>query len=87
MQTKSFSWGIIVLMLFLFFPVGIYMLVKEVTSEKFYMAKNGKALKIIGWALIGFAAMYLLMSLSGELDTEYGAPTVSEIITVEVFFL
>ena len=44
MQKKSFSWGIIALMFFLFFPIGIWMLVKKMTDEKFNYIKNGKSL-------------------------------------------
>ena len=43
-QKKSFSWGIIVLMLFLFFPVAIFMIIKKMTDEKFNYVKNGKSL-------------------------------------------
>ncbi len=86
MQKKSFSWGIIILMLFLFFPVAIYMIVKKMSSEKFNMIKNGKSLKILGWVLIGFAAMYLLLGITGELQTEDGSSAVGGIIVAECIF-
>lgn len=66
MQKKSFSWGIIVLMFFLFFPVGIYMLVKKVTREKFKYAQNGKSLKTLGWVLLSLGAIYLIMAITEE---------------------
>lgn len=87
MKKKAFSWGIIVLMLFLFFPVGIYMIVKKVSSEKFNMIKNGKSLKILGWVLIGFAVMYLLLGITGELETEDGLSTFGEIMIAVCIFV
>ena len=66
MQKKSFSWGLIVLMLFLFFPVGIFMIVKKVTSEKFNVVKNGKSLKTLGIVLFCFAGIYLIMSITED---------------------
>ncbi len=86
MQKKSFSWGIIILMLFLFFPIGIFMIAKKVSSEKFNMIKNGKSLKILGWILIGFAVMYLILGITGELETEDGSSAVGGIIVAECFF-
>ena len=70
MQKKSFSWGIIVLMFFLFFPIGIWMLVKKMTEEKFNYIKNGKSLKNLGWILISIAMMYLIMCTTDEVEIE-----------------
>ena len=68
------------------FPVAIYMIVKKMSSEKFNMIKNGKSLKILGWVLIGFAAMYLLLGITGELQTEDGSSAVGGIIVAECIF-
>ena len=86
MQKKSFSWGIIALMLFLFFPIGIWMLVKKMTDEKFNYIKNGKSLKILAWILIVLAVLYLLMAFTGELETEDGTSVVGSIIMMVVLF-
>ena len=86
MQKKSFSWGIIALMFFLFFPIGIWMLVKKMTDEKFNYIKNGKSLKILAWILIGFAVMYLIMGITGELETEDGSSVVSGVIVMLMIF-
>lgn len=82
MQKKSFSWGIIALMFFLFFPIGIWMLVKKMTDEKFNYIKNGRSLKILAWILIGFAVMYLIMGITGELETEDGSSVVGGVIVM-----
>ena len=86
MQKKSFSWGIIALMIFLFFPIGIWMLVKKMTDEKFNYIKNGKSLKILAWILIGFAVMYLIMGITGELETEDGSSVVGGVIVMLMIF-
>ena len=86
MQKKSFSWGIIILMMFLFFPVAIYMIVKKMSSEKFNMIKNGKSLKILGWVLIGFAIIYLILGLTGELKNEDGSSIAGTLIVIELIF-
>ncbi|MDE5995709.1 MAG: hypothetical protein K2G56_02195 [Eubacterium sp.] len=84
MQKKSFSWGIIALMLILFFPIGIWMLVKKMTDEKFNYIKNGKSLKILAWILISFALIYLIMLIIGEHETEDGENILSGIILLIV---
>ena len=33
MQKKSISWGNIILMFIIFFPIGIWLLVKKMTTE------------------------------------------------------
>ena len=86
MQKKSFSWGIIALMFFLLFPIGIWMLVKKMTDEKFNYIKNGKSLKILAWILIGFAVMYLIMGITGELETEDGSSVVGGVIVMLMIF-
>ena len=86
MQKKSFSWGIITLLLIFFFPVGIFMIVKKVTTEHFNYAKNGKTLKTLGWILLCFAAIYLLMFMTGDLVTEDGGSIVGPILVVIFLF-
>lgn len=66
MQKKSASWGAITLWLIFFFPVGIFLIIKKVTNEKFSYIKNGKALKNLGIVLICFGAIYLIMSITDD---------------------
>lgn len=87
MQKKSFSWGIIVLMLFLFFPVAIFMIIKKMTDEKFNYVKNGKSLKILGIVLLCFAGIYLIMGLTdGFQPTEDGSSVIGGVIVCELIF-
>lgn len=66
MQKKSASWGAITLWLIFFFPVGIFLIIKKVTNEKFSYIKNGKALKNLGIVLMCFGAIYLIMSITDD---------------------
>lgn len=86
MQKKSFSWGIITLLLIFFFPVGIFMIVKKVTTESFNYAKNGKSLKTLGWILLCFAGIYLLMFMTGDLVAEDGGSIVGPMLVVIFLF-
>lgn len=86
MQKKSTSWGIIALWLILFFPVGIFFIVKKMTGDKFSYIKNGKGLRVLGYVLLGFALIYLIMAFSGELETEDGSSIVGGVIVAEIIF-
>lgn len=86
MQKESTSWGTITLWLLLFFPVGIFLIVKKVTYEKFNYIKNGKSLQVLGYILIGIAIIYLIMGLTGELKSQDGSSVVGGIIVVELIF-
>lgn len=86
LQKKSYSWGIIAVMMFFFFPVGIYMLVKKMTGEKYNRVKNGKSLRIFGCVLIAFALIYLGFGITGELQTSDGSDAVGAVIMMEIIF-
>lgn len=66
MQKKSASWGAITLWLIFFFPIGIFLIIKKVTNEKFSYIKNGKALKNLGIVLMCFGAIYLITSITDD---------------------
>lgn len=72
MQKKSFSWGIVGLMFVLFFPVGIWMLIKKVTSEKQDYLDNGKILKLFGCSSIGLGIVCVLAGFTGLVKYEDG---------------
>jgi hypothetical protein len=84
---KSSSWGIIALWLFLFFPVGIYLIIKKMTSEKLSNIENGKSLRVLGYILLGCAAVFLIMAVSGEIKTEDGSSIVGRVVVAEITFV
>ncbi len=86
MQKKDYSWGIIIFMFFLFFPVGIWMLIRKINGERLSYSKIGKSLKIVGWILLSFAFIYLMMGITGELEMEDGSSTVGSVLTSLLIF-
>ena len=86
MQKKSISWGNIILMFIIFFPIGIWLLVKKMTTETLDYIKNGKSLRLFGWVLIIIAFMYIFMGIGGQFETESPSDIVSGIVVVLVIF-
>lgn len=71
MSKKSHSWAFIALMLFLFFPVGIWFLCSKISAEKEEdLGKAGKWLQIFGWAIFGIGCFYLLACLAGDAGSD-----------------
>lgn len=71
-QKRAPSWGIAILLLFLCFPVGIFLIVKKMSIEKYYYVKNGRVLKNLGWGLLFLAFIYISLGISGAFQTEDG---------------
>ena len=86
MQKKSFSWLIISIFLFLFFPVAIWMIVKKVTTEKWNMIENGKGVKRVGLFVWALGLFYVIMAAAGQVTVEEGENLVSGCIMVVLVF-
>lgn len=71
---RGLSWGWIIFLLIIFFPVGIPLLIKKVNSEKFYYDSNGRSLLVLGRVLIGIGVFYMLIGLGGNLSSQYEIP-------------
>lgn len=71
---KKHSWATIGVVLLFLFPVGIYMLVQKVTSEKDRYAQNGKGLKTLAIVLFCMSVVYIVMGLSGQVVHDDGTP-------------
>ncbi|MEG6614503.1 hypothetical protein CDQ84_16460 [Clostridium thermosuccinogenes] len=76
-RRKTRSWGLIVFMFIIFFPVGIYMMVKKVTTEKHNYIKNGKALKAFGWSFFVMGTIFVMSVLDGSSTYEGSGEVVS----------
>lgn len=87
-RRKTRSWGLIIFMFIIFFPVGIYMMVKKVTTEKHNCIKNGKALKVFGWSSFVMGTIFVMTVLDGSLKYEETGEVVSfsDIFPVIAFF-
>ena len=85
-QTKKYSWPLVIVLVFLFFPVGIPMLVVKVNSEKHLYCENARVMKIFGWILAAMGVFYLVMGITGSLETEAGGTGLPGIITALMLF-
>lgn len=85
-NTGKYSWGLVIVLLFLFFPVGIPMLVVKVNSEKQRYCENARVMKILGWILAAMGLFYLVMGAAGSLETEMGKAIWPGILTALIFF-
>jgi len=86
MYKKKYSWGTIILLLILFFPVGIWMIVKKMSDEKHHYLENGRCLKTYGFVLLGLGIFYLIMGFLGEIQTEDDSSIVGNVITGLIIF-
>lgn len=85
-EKKSTSWGVIILVLIFFWPVGLFLLYRKITGDKEAALKNSKVLNIIGGVFLAFAIIYLLMAITGNLKTRDGSSAVKSLITAFLFF-
>lgn len=85
---KSTSWGVIVLLILLFWPIGAFLLYRKLSGDKTAVLKNGKIILGVGIALAVFAVLSLLMAASGNLETSDGQiQSVGDILVMDLFFL
>jgi hypothetical protein len=85
-QKKSTSWGVIILLLIIFWPVGLFLLYKKITGDKAEALKNSKILNTFGWVFMAFAIIYLFMIITGDAKTEGGSSAVGSLMVAFVFF-
>ncbi len=85
-QSKSISWKAVVILLVLFWPVGLVLLCMKMGQDKSVTFQSSKTVGIVGWVLIAMAAFYLLGGLTGNLDTSSGGDPVFGMIAATVLF-
>lgn len=89
MQEKKYvSWKVIIVCLIVFWPIGIYLLVRKIGSNKNEALKNSKTLTIVGACFVAFAVLYFCLYLSGDLKPAEPGETVDlgSVLVGEVFF-
>ena len=65
---KQTPWGWIIFWFILFWPVGLYLLIKRQKSDKSAALKSYKGIIITSYVLMGLGAIYLLMGMTGRSD-------------------
>lgn len=84
--STTYSWPLIIVLLIIFWPVGVYLLYKRINTDKTAILKNSKTVFIISLVLIGIAVLYLLEGLTGNLKSTDGSSVVSGMIIVTLLF-
>lgn len=72
-------WGIVIIFYF-FFPAGLILAMLKLKKEKDKYKSNGKAIAVVGWVLFAFGIIYLLLGITGSLDTSDGSDVMAGII-------
>lgn len=72
-ETKQIpSWKIVIIFLIVFWPVGLYLLYRRLSGDKVAFFKNSKALNVVGIGFLVFAAIYIWMTITGDMKTSDG---------------
>lgn len=76
---SSPSWGVVIFLLIIFWPVGLYLLFKKISTGD--TLGEGKVLRVVGWLFIVLAIIYISLSESNLVVSENGESIES---TIEV---
>lgn len=69
MENKGTKWGWIIFWLIIFWPVGLYLLVKKLaTDQSALMSGKTSKLPVVGWGLIAFGVMGFFVEFSDTPD-------------------
>lgn len=74
---KSKSWTLIIVLLIFVWPVGLFFLVQKLRNDKTAVFQKSSVLKYISYVLIGFGAISIILTLTGQMEqTVDGVTTV-----------
>ncbi|WP_041139612.1 Rpo12/RPC10 RNA polymerase subunit family protein [Beduini massiliensis] len=83
-QTKNTSWGVITCALIFFWPIGIYLLIRRFNNDKAATFQHSKGLKITSYILMGFGALAMVMTLSGQMTGKDSAGVEHQIVGAQM---
>ncbi|MFV0395723.1 MAG: hypothetical protein ACK5LC_15270, partial [Coprobacillaceae bacterium] len=91
MEKKQMSWKVVIALLILFWPIGIYLLFKKTSNSRksLVQKRTFKTTKNIGIGLIIFGALSIIMVLTGSMEhSDTKEPyTIMEIVPLSIFFI
>ena len=82
---RGASWSVVILLLFVFFPVGIFLLVRKVTLEIDSYTKNGTVMQTLGGVLLALGLMYTFLGLTGAMVDQNGNSAVVVVLGIFAF--
>ena len=56
-KTGSHSWGLIIFLLIIFWPVGVYFLISKLSVDKKASLSSGRKMTIWGWVIVGMGVI------------------------------
>ncbi len=82
------SWGTVIVLLILFWPVGLFFLYKKLTSDKTAILRNSQVLSIYGWVLAVIGILYVILGVaSSARETQDMAATIGAASFILLFFV
>lgn len=63
-KSANYSWAVVVIVLIIFWPVGIYLLYRKLSVNKKSAMSSGKTISIIGWALLAIGVIATIVGPS-----------------------
>jgi hypothetical protein len=61
---KTLSWGWIIFWIFIFWPVGLFLLLRRFAVDKSAVLRSVKAITVVSYILMGLGVIYLLISFA-----------------------
>lgn len=80
------SWGVVIIVIILFWPIGFYLLFKKLLGDKSAVMHNSKVIGVIGYIMAFLGFVYVIMGITGE-SIEGTAETRTTAIVFGVFFV
>lgn len=71
-KVKSSSWSVIIIVFLVFWPVGIYLLIKKLSSDKAASMRNSKIFMVLGGFFVFASIVMIGELLGGSTDVSTG---------------
>ena len=72
MNQKTYPWGLVTALLIILWPLGLYMLIRNMSQTKGDFSQLGRAMKSLSIFVLFLTPVMLVMSLSGQLQFDDG---------------
>ena len=80
------SWGVVIIAIILFWPIGFYLLFKKLLGDKSAVMHNSKVIGVIGYIMAFLGFVYVIMGITGE-SIEGTAETRITAVVFGIFFV
>ena len=87
MDKRIFSWPVILLAFWLFWPAGIVLLVRKIKAERHRYLENGKSLRIMAAIPFAIALLFFILGLRGDLQYEDGTSALGIAVVISLIFV